>query len=102
MGYFQVRHDSRVVIYERKMFIRLATGGLNLDRRSLRQVRRPFGHNYGPTFRTFCQKKWANISLFFKQTIQFLQQINVKKCHVHPVSGTGIRTHDLWNLSFLP
>jgi len=26
MGYFTVRYDSRVVIYERKMFIRLATG----------------------------------------------------------------------------
>ena len=26
MGYFPVRYDSRVVIYERKMFIRLATG----------------------------------------------------------------------------
>ena len=26
MGYFQVRYDSRVVIYERKMFIRFATG----------------------------------------------------------------------------
>ena len=25
-GYFPVRYDSRVVIYERKMFIRLATG----------------------------------------------------------------------------
>ena len=25
MGYFQVRYNSRVVIYERKMFIRLAT-----------------------------------------------------------------------------
>ena len=25
MGYFPVRYDSRVVIYERKMFIRLAT-----------------------------------------------------------------------------
>ena len=24
--YFQVRYDSRIVIYERKMFIRLATG----------------------------------------------------------------------------
>ena len=38
----------------------------------------------------------------FKQTIQFLQQINVKKCHVHPVSGAGIQTHDLWNVSLLP
>ena len=26
MGYFPVRYESRVVIYERKMFIRLATG----------------------------------------------------------------------------
>ena len=25
MGYFQVRYDSRVIIYKRKMFIRLAT-----------------------------------------------------------------------------
>ena len=25
MGYFPVRYDSRVIIYERKMFIRLAT-----------------------------------------------------------------------------
>ena len=25
MGYFPVKYDSRVVIYERKMFIRLAT-----------------------------------------------------------------------------
>ena len=31
----------------------------------------------------------------FKQTIQFLQQINVKKCHVHPVYGVGIQTHNL-------
>ena len=26
MGYFPVRYDSRVAIYERKMFITLATG----------------------------------------------------------------------------
>ena len=26
MGYFQVRYDSRVVIYNRRGFIRLATG----------------------------------------------------------------------------
>ena len=42
-------------------------------------------------------KKWANLGLFlfilglFKQTsLQYLQQINVKKCHVHPVYGAGI------------
>ena len=51
----------------------------------------------GPTSASF-----SFIFGLFKQTIQFLQQINVKKCHVHPVSGTGIRTHDLWNVSLLP
>ena len=30
MGYFPVKYDSRIVIYERKMFIRLATGDLLL------------------------------------------------------------------------
>ena len=29
MGYFQVRYDSRVVIYDRRGFIRLATGIFN-------------------------------------------------------------------------
>ena len=33
----------------------------------------------------------------YKQTIQFLHQFNVKKCHVHPVYATRIRTHDLSN-----
>ena len=36
----------------------------------------------------------------FKQTLQFLQQINVK--NVHPVYGAVIQTHDLWNVSLLP
>ena len=35
-----------------------------------------------------------------KQTVQFLQQINVK--NVHPVYGAGIRTHDLSNMSRHP
>ena len=38
--------------------------------------------------------------VFFKQKIQFLQQINVK--NVHPVYGTGIQTHDLLNMSRHP
>ena len=38
----------------------------------------------------------------FKQTIQFLQQINVKKCLVYPESCAGIRTHNLWNASLFP
>ena len=32
MGYFQVRYDSRVVIYNHEMFIRLAAGAQNLAR----------------------------------------------------------------------
>ena len=36
----------------------------------------------------------------FKQTLQFLQQINVK--NVHPVHDAGIRTHNLWSTSLLP
>ena len=35
----------------------------------------------------------------FKQTLQFLQQINGK--NVHPVNGAGIRTHNLRNMSLL-
>ena len=36
----------------------------------------------------------------FKQTLQFLQQINVK--HVHREYSTGIWTHDLSNMSRQP
>ena len=50
--------------------------------------------------------KWSNPRLFsvyfclFKQTLQFLQQIIVK--NVQPVSGTGIRTHNLLITSLIP
>ena len=37
MGYFQVRYDPRVIIYERKMFIRLATDLLMLLRIQLEE-----------------------------------------------------------------
>ena len=56
----------------------------------------------------FFKKYMGQTALFFvnfrpfKQTIQILQQINVKICHVHPVSGAGIWTHDLWNVSESP
>ena len=36
----------------------------------------------------------------FKETLQYLQQINVK--NVHPVYGAESQTHDLWNMSLLP
>ena len=48
-------------------------------------------------------KKWASFSFtfgLFKQTIQFLKQINAK--NVHPVNGAGIQTHDLLNMSHYP
>ena len=31
MGYFQVRYDSRVVIYDRRGFIRLANGLISVE-----------------------------------------------------------------------
>ena len=40
------------------------------------------------------------ISVFSNKPLQILQQINVKI--VHPVNCTGIRTHNLLNLSLLP
>ena len=41
MGYFQVKYNSRVVIYEHKMFIRLATeeGGVDRWRKAIRSRR---------------------------------------------------------------
>ena len=50
----------------------------------------------GPTPASFCL-----FSVLFKQTIQFLQQINVKKCHVHLVYGAGIQTHNFLKVSCL-
>ena len=46
-------------------------------------------------------KKWKKyFNLVFKQTLQFLQQINVK--NVHLVYGAGIQTHNFQNMSLLP
>ena len=39
-------------------------------------------------------------SVFFKQTIQLLQLINVK--NVHPVYSAGIRSQDRYRTSLLP
>ena len=52
---------------------------------------RPF-QKYGPTPASF-----SFIFGLFKKTIEFLQQIDVKSCHVHPVNSTGIQTHELRN-----
>ena len=54
----------------------------------------------------FLKKNWPTPASFsfifglFKQTSQFLQQINVK--NVQSVYGAGNRTHDLWNMSLFP
>ena len=32
----------------------------------------------------------------------FLQQINVSKCHADAIYNTGIPTHDLLNMNYLP
>ena len=54
-------------------------------------------------------KNWPTTAYFLfifgllKQTIQFLQEINVKKCqNVHPVYGAGNQTHNLSNISRHP
>ena len=59
-------------------------------------------------YKTFFKKNGPSPASFsfifslFKQTIQFLHQIDVKKFHVHPVYGAGIRNHNLQNISLLP
>ena len=56
----------------------------------------------------FFLKNWANPGLFFVYFRSFQTNNTIfttnecEKCHVHPVSGAGIRTHDLWNVSLLP
>ena len=62
--------------------VQLPTTGWLARRKSLLQN--------GPTPASF-----SFILGLFKQTIHFLQQINVKKCQVHPVCSTRIRTYDL-------
>ena len=61
-------------------------------------------HSFWPYHILF--KKWVNPGPFsfifglFKQTVQFLQQINVK--NDHPIYGAGIWTHNLPNMSRHP
>ena len=64
-----------------------------LNYQSVSHVRKKVFLN-GPTLASF-----SFIFGLFKQTTQFLQQSNVKKCHVHPVYGAGIQTQ---NMSCLP
>ena len=52
--------------------------------------------------------KWQTQPLFrlflvlSNKQYHYLQQIDVKKCQVHPEYGAGIRTHDLSNMNRLP
>ena len=54
----------------------------------------------------FFYLKWAILGLFyvyfclFTQTLQFLQQINVK--NGQPINCAGIQTHNLWSMGLLP
>ena len=95
----------------------------NLDCRCERQARQPRNYHYHCftighikslifvghkifLFRKLYLSKRGHPRLFliyfrlFKQTLQFLQQINVK--NVHPVYGPGIWTHNLRNMSLPP
>ena len=48
-GIFPVRYNSRVVIYDLKMFIRLATGSIN-DNVAFRWLLRPLSYPYTPVW----------------------------------------------------
>ena len=50
MGYFPVRYDSRVVIYESKMFIRLATGHTDVGAMMTRKNILNYNENERVTF----------------------------------------------------
>ena len=41
-------------------------------------------------------------SSFQTQIITIFTTIKCEQCHVHPLYGAGIRTHDLWIMSLLP
>ena len=41
-------------------------------------------------------------SSFQTHTITIFTTNKYEKCHVHPVDGPGIWTHNLWNMSLLP
>ena len=61
------------------------------------------GFKYKKTSSLVTPASFSLIFGLFKQTIQILQQINVKKCpNVHPVYGTRIRTHNLTYMSRHP
>ena len=70
--------------------------------------RYPDWHFYLIRWLKILTKTWGNLSFFkngplpasfsfiFGLTIQFFTSNQCKKCHVHPVYGAGIRTHDPW------
>ena len=63
MGYFPVRYDSRVVIYECKMFIRLATGLVAKGERLSREV-----ISLNPSGRIVFIKKHLRFFIWHKRT----------------------------------
>ena len=61
------------------------------------------GHRFDSTFLNGPIPAFFRLfSVFSNKQYNFLQQINVKKCHVHQVNGSGIQTHDLPNIGLLP
>ena len=70
MGCFQVRYDSRVVIYEHKLFIRLATGrkikNKNYLSAVLRLVECPNFHSIR-TLQVCCKANWEAQTMRTKQ-----------------------------------
>ena len=94
MEYFQVRYDSRVVIYERKMFIRLATGHTGPHEYQKANFQAFFSQEDGlrqtwkdcldflgdPVIKIFAKKSFPNVSnvLFYPSQKQWLPSSNAQ------------------------
>ena len=80
MGYFQVRYDSRVVIYDRRGFIRLATGVVPIRCAPLKQIRNL----------KICSALWSRRRRYFARiftakkvsTHQFFRQLTIANLSV--------------------
>ena len=98
LGFFKhwklTKKSQRIADFFKKKLCKVARGRLKKRFYSVWFCNKKFFFN-GQTPASF-----SFIFVSFNETLQFLQQINVK--NVHPVSSAGIRTHDLWNVSPLP
>ena len=99
-----VQYRYRVKQQTNKIMVNLDTSGEEIHNRevvSLNPTEMAIFHI--SLFKNATRPLFLLIFGLFKQTsLQFLQQINVKKCPVHPVYDAGIQIHNLSNMNHLP